>query len=513
MYFCFTVFIMKKDFKIEITALLMAFSWLLILFLAIEWLRGAWQTEREALTKELGHSFSEAKIQVMDSTLVLHIIEPMLRKEYNTEIRSGSGDRDSSGQRKIFMKDSISVSADATTRKSLVYSIKVTDSGNVKMPDIAWKSRLKADSGNIALHSIRLIVGNATDTSYGDPEFRELLPGKTDTSLFRRIFLDKLDKEGLFLKVRISTDSGNDPVESSKSRIIVSERMFEGRINAEITGFSWFLAKKVFPQFLFSILLLGLTAAAFIFTFRSLKKQIRLNEMRDGFLRNITHELKTPVATVKVALESLRRFDLQSNPRVTEEYLGMASQEMERLDRLIGRVLDVSLLEDKKQVIVLRNSDLKALVNRVISSLNLRLEQSDATVNLDAEDASYCCLLEELYTEGVLLNIIDNSLKYSVHEPVLNIGLKQNREQVILTIRDFGPGIPDEYIGRIFEKFFRVPTGDRHNVKGHGLGLTYVWYVMKQHGGRVEVENMPDRGCRFTLFFRKDEQEGLNTCS
>lgn len=474
---------MKQEIKTQITALLMAFSWLLILFLAVQWLKTSYDAERETLRKDLGRYFNEAKVQVMDSTLVLHLIEPMFSKKQMVDAGTGS-------------------------KKSLVYSIKVSDTAGGMAPDITWKNRMKADSGNITLQSIRLIVGSVVDSSRMTPDFREFLPDTADTSLFRQIFLEKLDDQGLLLKVRVTTGSEGDSSAKGKSKIVVSERMFDSTVNAEITGFSWFLAKRIFPQLLFSILLLGLTAGAFIFSFRSLKKQIMLNELRDGFLRNITHELKTPVATVKVALESLGRFDLQSDPRVTRDYLGMASQEMDRLDRLIGRVLDISLLEDKKPVVTLKNSDLKALVIHVINSMKPRLEESKATARVDAEDSGYLCLLEELYVEGILVNIIDNSLKYAVDIPVIQIGLVQDERSVTLTIRDFGPGIPAEYLGRVFEKFFRVPTGDRHNVKGHGLGLTYVWHVMEQHGGRVHAENMMDGGCRFTLRFNK---EGRNT--
>ncbi len=470
---------MKQEIKTQITALLMAFTWLLILFLAVQWLRATYDAERETLRKDLGRYFNEAKVQVMDSTLVLHLIEPM----FNTKPMVDSG---------------------AGSRKSVVYSINVTDTAGGMARDITWKNRMKADSGNITLQSIRLIVGSVADSSRMIPDFREILPDTADTSLFRQIFLEKLDDQGLLLKVRVTTGAEGDSSVKGKSKIVVSERMFDSTVNAEITGFSWFLAKRIFPQLLFSILLLGLTAGAFIFTFRSLKKQIMLNELRDGFLRNITHELKTPVATVKVALESLGRYDLQSDPRVTRDYLGMASQEMDRLDRLIGRVLDISLLEEKKPVATLKNSDLKSLVSHVINSMKLRFEESKATVRVDAEDTGYFCLLEELYVEGILVNMIDNSLKYAADIPVIHIGLVQDERSVTLTLRDFGPGIPAEYLGRVFEKFFRVPTGDRHNVKGHGLGLTYVWHVMEQHGGRVHAENMMDGGCRFTLRFNKE---------
>jgi signal transduction histidine kinase len=431
----------------------------------------------------------------------------MFRTDQKAAIMTATTAQDSAGKQKIVINDSIRIKAKNGTQKQVVYSINVTDTGHCMPPDIAWKTRLKEDSGNITLRYIRLIVGNATDTARGDMKFSELLPDRADTSLFRKILQQKLENQGYSLGVRITTGSQGNGSDTGKSQIFISERMFEGTVNAGITDFEWLLAKRIFPQFLFSLILLGLTAGAFVFTFRSLKKQIRLNEMRDGFLRNITHELKTPVATVKVALESLRRFDLQSDPRVTEEYLGMASQEMERLDRLIGRVLDISLMEDNQPVVALTNGDLKEIVMRVIASLALRLDQAGATVTTDAKDAGYTCLLEELYVEGVLLNILDNSLKYAAGPPVIDIGLAQDEAGVTLTIRDHGPGIPDEYLGRVFEKFFRVPTGDRHNVKGHGLGLTYVWHVMEQHGGKVEVANLADGGCLFTLHFRKEENK------
>jgi len=108
---------------------------------------------------------------------------------------------------------------------------------------------------------------------------------------------------------------------------------------------------------------------------------------------------------------------------------------------------------------------------------------------------------DKLHVHGVLVNLIDNSLKYTCKKPKISIDLTQNEKETILTISDNGIGIPDEYLNKVFDKFFRVPTGDKHNVKGYGLGLNYAALVMKHHGGKISVENLDEGGCRFTLNF------------
>jgi signal transduction histidine kinase len=179
----------------------------------------------------------------------------------------------------------------------------------------------------------------------------------------------------------------------------------------------------------------------------------------------------------------------------------MAGQEMNRLDQLISKVLDQSLIGEQKQVIQPRLSDLNHLIKNVLLSLQPRLNSRNATVRFDSSEIQESVMVDPLHFEGVLINLIDNSLKYGPENPEIEIRLWQGNGSTFIEVSDNGSGIPKEYISRVFDKFFRVPTGDTHNIKGYGLGLSFAALVMKQHQGTITVRNNELAGCTFTLRF------------
>jgi signal transduction histidine kinase len=494
---------MKNLKHIRLAAILMTLSWLLLFAFVAQWLVARYGAEKEILRRELDSQFAETRMQVMDSTLVINLIDPMIRDQERLSVVMTTTDSGIVYQDRL--DDKVIAGDTGTGRKNLVYRIHLSDSMKTEDFPSGNLARFTADSGNVVLHSIRLMVGRAIDSGGNRAIFKQLLPSDIDTALFRDLFNKKLKGQGKEFDIRWHSDTG--PVaatwQGKDADILLSGRFFNGSVEASIGRFSWYLFRKIMPQVFFVTVLLLITAIAFIFTFRSLKKQMMLNELRDDFISNISHELKTPVATVKVALESLRTFDMKKDPAVAGEYLTMASKEMERLDQLITRVLNIPVLEENGRMLNRRTADLGMLAERVIRSLAARLEAESALITLDAPDTPVLCSMDELFVEGVLLNLIDNSLKYSAADARIALRISEDERHVWLTVSDRGPGIPESYQQKVFEKFFRVPTGDRHNVKGHGLGLSYAAQVMKQHGGTIGVKNRAEGGCIFTLSFPK----------
>lgn len=231
---------------------------------------------------------------------------------------------------------------------------------------------------------------------------------------------------------------------------------------------------------------------------------MELNIIRNEFVANISHELKTPVATVKVALEALQTFDLKNEPVKADEYIRIAQAEMNRLDMLVQNVLTSSIYDGASNGFMQpERVSLKSIINEVTQSMQIRFQQMNAQLTVDAEGFDFNINADRLHVHGVLINLIDNSLKYVESSPKIAVKLWEENSRVILTVSDNGIGIPDEYISKVFDKFFRVPTQNRHNVKGYGLGLSYAAMVMKQHKGTIGVENLKEGGCRFTLSFPK----------
>jgi len=255
------------------------------------------------------------------------------------------------------------------------------------------------------------------------------------------------------------------------------------------------------PNAAFALILLSLTGTAFVISFRSLKKQTQLTQMRNDFVGNITHELKTPVATIKVALEAIRKFGAHTDRRRSETYLDIISVETERLDGLISGVLATAMHEAKHDWIHLQTVTFSKLAEELRQSLEARLTAEEATLDITIEANPEQFTGDPLHIRGALLNLVDNSLKYGGRGTRIGIRMGVAGSAPVIAVSDDGPGIPEAYRNRVFDRFFRVPSGNVHNVKGYGLGLSYVKAVMNAHGGQVEVQNNAGEGCTFTLRF------------
>jgi two-component system phosphate regulon sensor histidine kinase PhoR len=272
---------------------------------------------------------------------------------------------------------------------------------------------------------------------------------------------------------------------------------FTYRVDVENTN--GYILKKMIPQILVSVLLVGLTVFSFALLLRSLVHQRRLTRIKNDFISNITHELKTPIATVSVAIEALRSFDALQDPQRTKEYLAISSNELQRLSFLVDKVLKLSMFEKQQIELKEEQVNLSQLVTEVVTSMKLQFEKYKAQVSVQLHGKDFTIHADRLHITSVLFNLLDNALKYSKSNPSIRVELKELENEVELNVTDNGIGIPAEYRKKIFDKFFRVPAGNTHNVKGYGLGLSYVAYVVQRHYGSIEVESQPGIGSRFTV--------------
>jgi len=263
-----------------------------------------------------------------------------------------------------------------------------------------------------------------------------------------------------------------------------------------------FIFKRIAIPILFSVFLVAFTALSFSLLYRNLLRQNRLADIKNEFMSNITHELKTPIATVSVAIEALRSFNANLDTQRTKEYLDISANELQRLSLLVDKVLKLSMFEKKEIDLQYELLDMKSLVDEVTSSLRLQFEKHHARVDVITEGDT---TLEgdRLHLVSVIFNLLDNAIKYSPDAPRIYIKIIGNDNKVHLVIQDSGIGIPEEYKGKIFEKFFRVPTGNLHNAKGYGLGLSYVAHVINRHNGIINVESIPGDGSKFVLSLPK----------
>ena len=259
-----------------------------------------------------------------------------------------------------------------------------------------------------------------------------------------------------------------------------------------------YLLKKISPQIFFSILLLGITILSFLTLYRNLRSHQKLASIKNEFISNITHELKTPIATVSVAIEAMKNFNVLDDAKKTREYLEISQNELQRLSLLVDKVLKLSMFEKKEIELKIETVDLRLLVEEVAASMRLQLEKHKAQLAIHS-DGDTTIQGDRLHFISVIFNLLDNALKYSKSNPSIKIDIKQEGDLAELAVTDNGIGIPVEYKERIFEKFFRVPTGNTHNAKGYGLGLSYVAHVVDKHQGQIAVESQPGIGSRFII--------------
>jgi two-component system phosphate regulon sensor histidine kinase PhoR len=265
-----------------------------------------------------------------------------------------------------------------------------------------------------------------------------------------------------------------------------------------------YILRKLTPQILVSVLLVALTVLSFVLLLRNLIQQRKLTQIKNDFISNITHELKTPIATVSVAIEALKNFNALHDPQRTREYLDISGNELQRLSLLVDKVLKLSMFE--KQQIELKKEafDSKLLVEEVLASMRLQFEKYNAQVNVETQGSDFSVVADRLHFTSVIFNLLDNALKYSKANPSIQVALKDLPGQLEMSVTDNGIGMTTENQKRIFEKFYRVTAGDTHNVKGYGLGLSYVAYVVQRHGGTIQVESQQGIGSRFIIRLPKE---------
>lgn len=249
-----------------------------------------------------------------------------------------------------------------------------------------------------------------------------------------------------------------------------------------------------------SAALLGLTTGCFALMLSTILRQKKLAEVKNDFINNMTHELKTPLATVSAAMEALQDFGALADPRKTDSYLTMARQEVRRLSDLVEKVLHIAVEERPGHSLSLHPEPVRPaeLVAELVSRHEL---QAAKPVQFDVRiTPADTLLLDRLHLAGALHNLLDNAIKYSGDRVAIRIVGQPAAGGWQLSVADDGPGIAPGYQDAIFEQFFRVPTGNLHPVKGFGLGLYYVRQVIEGHGGRVRVRSTLGQGSEFVVW-------------
>ncbi len=260
-----------------------------------------------------------------------------------------------------------------------------------------------------------------------------------------------------------------------------------------------YLLSKIFPQILFSSFLFLLTTLAFWTLYRSNRRALEYTQLKSDFISNMTHELKTPITTVGVAVEAVKGFVGQRDWDKMKEYLDISQHELGRLSLLVDKVLKLSVFEQDVPRLNREHFDLQLMAQRVLDAMKIQLEQDGGQVHFTTHGTDFGLEGDAVHLTNVLFNLLENSLKYTDQPPVIHLDLYADETALRMRIQDNGIGIPVSYRERVFDRFFRVPQGDRHTVKGYGLGLSYVADIVKRHGGTIELSSEVNEGSSFHI--------------
>lgn len=250
----------------------------------------------------------------------------------------------------------------------------------------------------------------------------------------------------------------------------------------------------------FSSLVLLVVIVFFAYALFVILRQRRLSEIQKDFINNMTHEFKTPLSTISLSAEVLREQARQNNEVRSLSYTNIIDQETDRMRQHLERLLQVAKLDKADMELKRETLDVHQLLDTVLTGMQPQFNDKNVTVSL-AFTATNAKISADLHhINNVFINVFDNAMKYTETKPLIKITSRQNGKFILIQVTDNGIGIAPEYQTKIFHKFFRVPTGNIHNVKGFGLGLSYVKQVIEAHKGKVSVSSQLNEGTTLSIY-------------
>lgn len=260
-----------------------------------------------------------------------------------------------------------------------------------------------------------------------------------------------------------------------------------------------FIIREILGITLLSIIFTLIIIIAYLSAINQLIKQKQISEIKTDFINNMTHEFKTPIATINLALDAIKNPKIFVDPEKVQRYLQMIRDENKRMHAQVENVLQISKLDKRELDITKDQADIHDVLEEAIEHVHLIIEARHGTLTRHFNAQRTTALLNDVHFTNVLVNILDNAIKYSPDEPVIDIYTENVKDFILIKIKDSGLGMSKVTQKRIFEKFYREHTGDIHNVKGHGLGLAYVKRIIDDHNCHIYVESEKGKGSTFII--------------
>ncbi len=253
---------------------------------------------------------------------------------------------------------------------------------------------------------------------------------------------------------------------------------------------------------MFSSFVLVMAVIFFAYAIFIILRQKRLSEIQKDFINNMTHEFKTPISTIGISASVLSDPEITSDPNRLANYASIISDQNRRLENQIEKVLQVARIEKNKLNLKLEEIDLHKMIQKIADSFKLNIEDLKGELILNLNADNYKVMADKQHLNNVIYNLVDNAIKYKQDEPHVTVSTTNDANFIEIEVKDNGIGIDKKYINKIFDKFFRVPAGNVHNVKGFGIGLNYVKNIMDAHKWKIEVHSTLEKEVRLNFSSR-----------
>jgi two-component system, OmpR family, phosphate regulon sensor histidine kinase PhoR len=262
-----------------------------------------------------------------------------------------------------------------------------------------------------------------------------------------------------------------------------------------------YVTKKMFYLIVSSLLFTIVIISAFVLTVRTLLKQKKISEIKNDFIANMTHEFKTPLATISIATDMLRNVKVKNDHEKMDYYTEIIKEENKRMNAQVETILQSAQLEKQEIKLTLKRINVHEVINNVYDNTNLQVEEKHGNLSTHLNASNPFIRADEVHFSNIIFNLLDNAIKYSKENLDIKIETENIGNTLLIRFTDNGIGMSKDTINNIFEKFYRAHTGNLHNVKGFGLGLTYVRQIVDAHEGKIKVQSVLGKGSTFTLSF------------
>ncbi len=261
-----------------------------------------------------------------------------------------------------------------------------------------------------------------------------------------------------------------------------------------------FLITQLWGTLSISIVFIIIIILSFAYTVITILKQKKISELKNDFINNMTHEFKTPISTISLACEALGDKDIIKSKSLYDNYINVINEENRRLGGMAERILQSASLEKGQIILKHEEVDVHEVINESIKNIQLQVEKKGGRITTEFNAESFVISVDKVHFTNVIFNLLDNANKYSPVTPEIKIMTENSYSGILISVQDNGTGISKANQKKIFEKLYRIPTGNIHNVKGFGLGLSYVKTIIERHGGKITLESELNKGTKFIIY-------------